>query len=76
MLFEGFLGTRMTLQVTWQGSDSALAAPPVLDPARFTATVDAPGQVPEPAFFFEDPPGAGPHRLAAQHDVLRDWARR
>ena len=32
--FAGFLGTRMTLQFTWQGCDSALAAPLVLDLAR------------------------------------------
>ena len=32
--FEGFLGARMSLQFTWQGSDSALAAPLVLDLAR------------------------------------------
>ena len=76
VLFEGFLGVRMSLQVTWQGCDSALAAPLVLDLARFIATVDAPGQVPELAFFFKDPLGVGPHGLAAQYDVLRDWARR
>ena len=33
--FDGFLGTRMTLQLTWQGCDSALAAPLVLDLALF-----------------------------------------
>ena len=32
--FAGFLGTRMTLQFTWQGCDSALAAPLVIDLAR------------------------------------------
>jgi len=32
--FEGFLGTRMSLQFTWTGSDSALAAPLVLDLIR------------------------------------------
>ena len=32
--FDGFLGTRMTLQFTWQGCDSALAAPLVIDLAR------------------------------------------
>ena len=34
--FDGFLGTRMTLQFTWQGCDSLLAAPLVLDLVRFT----------------------------------------
>ena len=35
--FDGFLGTRMILQTTWQGCDSALAAPLVLDLARLLA---------------------------------------
>ena len=33
--FEGFLGTKMTMQFTWQGCDSLLAAPLVIDLARF-----------------------------------------
>ncbi|MEZ6140263.1 MAG: inositol-3-phosphate synthase [Zavarzinella sp.] len=32
--FEGFLGTRMMMQFTWQGCDSILAAPLVIDLAR------------------------------------------
>jgi myo-inositol-1-phosphate synthase len=32
--FEGFLGTKMTLQFTWQGCDSVLAAPLAIDLAR------------------------------------------
>lgn len=35
--FEGFLGTKMSLQFTWQGSDSLLAAPLIIDLARLTA---------------------------------------
>ena len=35
--FEGFLGARMSLQFSWQGSDSALAAPLVLDLALLLA---------------------------------------
>ena len=34
--FTGFLGTPMTLQFIWQGCDSLLAAPLVLDLIRFT----------------------------------------
>jgi myo-inositol-1-phosphate synthase len=34
ILFEGFLGTRMTLELTWHGADSILAAPLVIDLAR------------------------------------------
>src|SRR5207244_4686587 len=32
--FEGFLGTKMSLQFIWQGCDSILAAPLVIDLAR------------------------------------------
>src|SRR6185503_15513823 len=34
ILFEGFLGTRMTLELSWHGADSILAAPLVLDLVR------------------------------------------
>ena len=34
--FQGFLDTKMSLQFTWQGTDSILAAPLVLDMVRFT----------------------------------------
>ncbi len=40
--FRGFLGTPMTLQFIWQGCDSLLAAPLVLDLVRFTRTGLAP----------------------------------
>ncbi|HEV7975633.1 inositol-3-phosphate synthase [Amycolatopsis sp.] len=77
VLFDGFLGVRMNLQFTWQGCDSALAAPLVLDLARFLARAHAngiSGPVPELGFFFKDPVGDGPHGLSAQYEVLRDWA--
>ncbi|MFE0025651.1 inositol-3-phosphate synthase [Amycolatopsis sp. NPDC059021] len=79
VLFEGFLGARMSLQLTWQGCDSALAAPLVLDLARFTAAAcraGAAGPVPELAFFFKDPVGDVPHDLATQYAMLRDWVPR
>jgi myo-inositol-1-phosphate synthase len=56
--FDGFLGARMTLQFTWTGLDSALAAPLVLDLARLLAAAHAAGRSgaqPELAFFFKDP---------------------
>jgi myo-inositol-1-phosphate synthase len=75
--FEGFLGARMNLQFTWQGCDSALAAPLVLDLARLMALAHESGQagpVGELAFFFKDPVGGVDHALAAQYDALRVWA--
>ncbi|MFC3686992.1 inositol-3-phosphate synthase [Aquipuribacter hungaricus] len=75
--FEGFLGTRMTMQFTWQGCDSTLAAPLVLDLARLLAAAHAAGRTgPQPAlgFFFKDPVGTGDHRVSAQLDALLEWA--
>jgi myo-inositol-1-phosphate synthase len=75
--FAGFLGVRMSLQFTWQGCDSALAAPLVLDLARLTARAHRAGEVGALgalAFFFKDPVGSTEHRLAAQYDELCAWA--
>nr|AGS49452.1 inositol-1-phosphate synthase [uncultured bacterium esnapd5.2] len=76
--FEGFLGARMSLQFTWQGCDSSLAAPLVLDLARFMALAHrsgAVGPVPELGFFFKDPVATTEHDLAAQYATLVEWAR-
>lgn len=74
--FEGFLGTRMRMNFIWEGCDSALAAPLVLDLARLAAYAHARGQhgalVPL-AFFFKDPIGTNEHRLDRQFAALCDW---
>jgi myo-inositol-1-phosphate synthase len=75
--FEGFLGLRMTMQFTWQGCDSALAAPLVLDLARFAARAHAAGEcgpLAALAFFFKDPAATTEHRVVAQFEMLRAWA--
>ncbi|MGH8867701.1 MAG: inositol-3-phosphate synthase [Actinomycetes bacterium] len=75
--FEGFLGVRMTMQFTWQGCDSALAAPLVLDLARLVARADEAGlagPLAPLAFFFKDPVATTEHALAAQYDTLVRWA--
>jgi myo-inositol-1-phosphate synthase len=77
--FEGFLGVRMSLQFTWQGCDSALAAPLVLDLARLAARaheLGSTGPVAEFGFFFKDPVATSEHRLEAQYDALCAWAAR
>ncbi len=74
--FEGFLGTRMTMQFTWQGCDSALAAPLVLDLVRLTARAHERGEngVLGPlAFFFKDPLGGIDHTLSGQWRTLTQW---
>ena len=74
--FEGFLGTRMNLQFTWQGCDSALAAPLVLDLVRLVARAHELGEsgpLGALAFFFKDPIGGYEHALAPQWTALTRW---
>jgi myo-inositol-1-phosphate synthase len=72
--FSGFLGTRMRMEFSWHGCDSALAGPLVLDLARLTAAAHAAGRsgpLPELAFFFKDPPDGATQALADQWRDLR-----
>lgn len=76
--FEGFLGSRMILQTIWQGCDSALAAPLVLDLARLVSRaheVGLSGPLPELGFYFKDPDG-GPAGLSEQFAQLLSFAGR
>lgn len=61
ILFEGFLGTRMTLELSWHGADSILAAPLVLDLARLCDRALRRGErglLAYLAAFFKEPLGA------------------
>jgi myo-inositol-1-phosphate synthase len=76
---QGFLGTRMSMQVSWDGYDCALSAPLVLDLARLVAGAHQAGETgPLGAlgYFFEDPLGSTEYRLAEQATALSDWVRR
>jgi myo-inositol-1-phosphate synthase len=71
--FDGFLHTPMTLQLTWQGSDSALAAPLVLDLVRFVDLAAARGEsgaLAWLAFYFKAPEGSPAHELRDQYQLL------
>ncbi|MFB7114288.1 inositol-3-phosphate synthase [Streptomyces sp. NPDC056190] len=77
--FGGFLGSRMTLQTTWQGCDSALAAPLVLDLARLLARAHERGLTgprPELGFYFKDPDPGAPAALGEQYAALLEFGRR
>jgi myo-inositol-1-phosphate synthase len=77
--FEGFLGAKMTLQFTWTGSDSALAAPLVLDLVRLADLAQARGEVgemPHVAAFFKAPITGGTHDFHAQFQALVAYAGR
>ncbi|NUP18631.1 MAG: myo-inositol-1-phosphate synthase [Streptomyces sp.] len=77
--FDGFLGTRMILQTIWQGCDSSLAAPLILDLARLTARsheAGLSGPLTELGFYFKDPVGEGPAALGEQYAALAEFAER
>lgn len=74
--FEGFLGTKMTLQFTWQGCDSLLAAPLVIDLARLALLAQrrgACGAFLPAASFFKSPIGVAEHELGSQFRLLVEY---
>ncbi|MEM8865348.1 MAG: inositol-3-phosphate synthase [Planctomycetota bacterium] len=77
--FRGFLGAEMTLQLTWQGCDSALAAPLVLDLARLADHAAARGEtgtLEYLASFFKSPLGQVEQDFYTQLLLLGDYAER
>ena len=75
--FEGFLGAKMSMQFTWQGSDSALAAPLVIDLVRLVdeaARAGVSGELEHLACFFKAPLSGGTHDFHAQHYRLLAYA--
>ncbi len=76
--FAGFLGVPMSLQFTWQGSDSVLAAPLVLDLARLTEYAHRRGHVGQMLFlasFFKSPYGVDEHCFDRQFEALEQWVK-
>lgn len=74
--FQGFLSTPMTLQFTWQGSDSILAAPLVLDLVRFTELAMRRGEVgllTQLCSFFKSPHGVAENNFVKQFQMLEAW---
>jgi myo-inositol-1-phosphate synthase len=77
--FRGFLGTPMTFQFIWQGCDSLLAAPLVLDLVRFTERAWRAGETGTLNWlssFFKSPLGVEDHSFAPQYQQLEAWAER
>ena len=76
--FRGFLGTPMKMQFTWQGSDSLLAAPLVLDLARFALKARAVGSVGTLKFlasFFKSPMDVRENDFGEQFRMLIEWSK-
>ncbi len=77
--FLGFLDTKMTLQFVWQGCDSLLAAPLVLDLVRLTELEQRRGSrgvLSHLAAFFKSPLGTDVADFFRQFQMLLEWAER
>ena len=74
--FKGFLDTKMSMQFTWQGCDSMLAAPIVLDLVRLVNFAKANGEKGEMrhlSCFFKNPIGVDEQDLHLQFHSLMDY---
>ena len=77
--FRGFLGTKMSAQFIWEGCDSILAAPLVLDLVRLTEFAQRKGEagpMPHLACFFKDPMGVSVHAFPEQMRMLLEYVER
>ncbi len=77
--FRGFLDVPMTMQFTWQGCDSILAAPLVLDMARLADFAHRHGEygpMTHLAGFFKNPIGVDEMALYPQFQMLLEYAGR
>jgi len=75
--FRGFLGTPMTFQFIWQGCDSILAAPLVIDLVRLVDRAHRAGEhgvLDWLACFFKSPIGVDEQDFAKQFALLEAWA--
>ncbi|MEW6261121.1 MAG: inositol-3-phosphate synthase [Thermodesulfobacteriota bacterium] len=80
--FEGLFGLPMSMRIDFQGRDSVLAAPMVMDLARWMTVLHQKGKrrglVPELAFFFKkplgnDPPVSFPDQLLRLAELSHSW---
>ncbi len=75
--FKGFLGAKMILQFIWQGCDSLLAAPLVIDLARLTLLAQRRGEsgvLRHLSAFFKSPMGVNEHHFFRQYAWLEEYA--
>jgi myo-inositol-1-phosphate synthase len=74
--FQGFLNTKMILQFLWQGCDSLLAAPLLIDIVRLTLLAQRRGEVgvlKHLACFFKSPMGCDEHDFFKQMEMLAEY---
>ena len=75
IVFAGFGGAHMSLELTWRGSDTALAAPLCIDLIRLVELAQRRGEsgvLEHLGLFFKSPLGAQPGALA-EHRLERQW---
>jgi myo-inositol-1-phosphate synthase len=73
IVFQGFGGAEMTLELTWRGSDTALAAPLCIDLIRLVELAQRRGErgvLTHLGLFFKSPIGTTEHRLDRQWQAL------
>jgi myo-inositol-1-phosphate synthase len=76
--FRGFLGVKMTMQFIWQGCDSLLAGPLVIDLARLALHAQRRGEsgiLRHLACFFKNPMGVQEHDFFKQFAMLEEYVR-
>lgn len=74
--FQGFLNTKMILQFVWQGCDSLLAAPLLIDLLRLTLLSQRRGEagvLTHLACFFKNPLGTDEHDFFRQMTLLEAY---
>lgn len=74
--FKGFLGVKMSMQFIWQGYDSILAAPLVIDLIRLAELSlrrEEAGIMAHLGFFFKSPLGMDEQRLSEQYRALLEY---
>jgi myo-inositol-1-phosphate synthase len=77
--FEGFLGTKMRLHFLWEGNETMLAAPLVIDLVRLADLAQRRGEsgpMPQAAGFFKMPYLVEETAFPAQMEMLRAYARK
>ncbi len=77
--FQGFLGTKMKFYFIWDGIDAIVAAPLVIDIARFLIFAKKKGQygvIKELGFFFKSPMETNIVNTHKQFEILVEWFNR
>ena len=74
--FKGFLGTKMKFYFIWDGIDAIVAAPLILDIARFLLLAkrkERYGVIKELGFFFKSPMDSDIVNTHQQFEILKEW---